>query len=233
MTRRIFSCLALLLWAAGIWWWLEAHRPEVLVEAPARTNESYQDFFGKHFLPLLPVADGFDFPVRPPDGNGVYITRPFGADHHVGEDWNTAAGNGDLGEPVYSVADGWVSMAVDFESAWGKVILIVSRLPEGRWPAMVEVMYAHLGSLDVQPYAFVKRGQKIGTMGNVNGLYQAHLHWEVRQSVGMGLGGAFADKPDGWLTPSDFIIAHRPPGAGKAQMKLLPRKEWQKWGEDG
>ena len=140
---------------------------------------------------------------------------PFLEQGHLGEDWTTAKGDAALGEPVYSVADGWVAVAHDFANAWGKVIFIDYRLPAGRYPPFVEVMYAQLQTMDVTSGDFVKAGQKIGTVGNAGGIYKAHLHWEVRQTVGLGLGLGFSDNRDGWLGPSEFLEAHRGDRTGK------------------
>jgi murein DD-endopeptidase MepM/ murein hydrolase activator NlpD len=186
------------------------------------------------------VADEFDTPLRPPDGAGAVISFPFQEAGHLGEDWTTAKGDAALGEPVYSVADGWVSVAQDFANAWGKVIFICYRLPEGRWPPFVEVMYAQLNSIDVKAGDFVKRGQRIGTVGNAGGIYSvasgaagAHLHWEVRQTVGMGLGPGFEAGASGWLGPSEFISAHRGDRAGQPLLpKVLNDAERPGWGTD-
>jgi murein DD-endopeptidase MepM/ murein hydrolase activator NlpD len=193
---------------------------------------TWPDFFSKNILPSLPVTDGFDFPVRPPDGLGTYIARQFWEKQHLGEDWNTAPENGDLGEPIYACADGWVSTAMNFEGMWGKVVLIVSRLPEDRWPPTVEMMYAHLQNIEVHPFTFVKRGQRIGTMGNADGVYYAHLHWEVRQTTGLGLGGGYGDRRDGWLNPTEFVTAHRPSKAGADAVKSLLERDKEHWGQD-
>ena len=168
-----------------------------------------------------------------PDGAGAFVSFPFGEKGDLGESWTTAKGDAALGEPVYSVADGWVSVAQDFENAWGKVVFICYRLPEGRWPPFVEVMYAQLDSIDVKPGQFVKRGQRIGTVGNANGTYQAHLHWEVRQTVGMGVGPGFQAGASGWLGPSEFISAHRGTRATQPlQDKVLTKDERPGWGTD-
>jgi len=141
-----------------------------------------------------------------------------------------------LGEPVYSVADGWVSVAHDFENVWGKVVFIDYRLPEGRWPPFAEVMYTQMQTMEVTGGQFVKRGQRIGTVGNANGIYQipgAHLHWEVRQTVGLGVGGGFDTKRDGWLDPSDFLAAHRGDRAKQPLLpKVLSKEERPGWGTD-
>lgn len=202
----------------------------------ASNDLTYPEYFERYILPALPVAQGFDFPLRPPDASGVFVSLGFNEENHLGEDWTTAQGDKDLGEPVYSVADGWVTLAVDFEGMWGKVIMIASRLPEkdSSQLKVVEVMYAHLDSLLVKPYTFVKRGQQIGTVGNAGGAYKAHLHWEMRDAVGRGLGGGFSERIDGWISPSDFIATHRPAGSsGTAKWKKVPTAQRAAWGFDG
>jgi murein DD-endopeptidase MepM/ murein hydrolase activator NlpD len=231
MAARLLSLAVLLLWIAALWLGLDyaskARQPPVAVPT---TQVDWPTFFAANILPSLPVADEFDTPLRPPDGAGAFITLPFGVEGHLGEDWTTAQGDVALGEPVYSVADGWVSAAQDFENAWGKVIFICYRLPEKRWPPFVEVMYAELNSIEVQPGQFVKRGQRIGTVGNAGGTYQAHLHWEVRQTVGLGVGVGFNDRNEGWMEPSLFITAHRGPRAKfPLLMKVIPPAERKAW----
>jgi murein DD-endopeptidase MepM/ murein hydrolase activator NlpD len=225
---------ALAAWIALLWWGLDfAARPKATPQAVATTQLDWVDFFTANILPSLPVAEEFDPPLRPPDGAGVEITLPFLEEGHLGEDWSTAPGDQALGEPVYSVADGWVADAQDFANAWGKVIFIDYRQAEGRWPPFVEVMYAQMQSLDVASGAFVKRGQKIGTVGNAGGTYMAHLHWEVRQTVGLGLGPGFDTQRDGWMNPSDFLSAHRGDRVKfPLLMKLLPKTDRPGWGSD-
>jgi murein DD-endopeptidase MepM/ murein hydrolase activator NlpD len=87
---------------------------------------------------------------------------------------------------------------------------------------------------------FVKRGQKIGTVGDGNGTYSvasggagASLRFEVRQTVGLGLGPGFMPNASGWLGPSEFITAHRGPRADQPlQVKVLGDKERDGWGTD-
>ena len=239
----LFRVLFLGAWCAGVWFVLTR-----AAEAPSASPTPAQDaklkhldwnaFFAKNVIHALPIANRFDYPIRPPDGVGAAIARPFGpmAGNHAGEDWNTASGDADLGEPVYSPADGWVSLALDFQSAWGKVVLVDYRLSPGQTPAAVEMMFAHLEKIDVKPLTFVKRGERIGTMGNADGVYRAHLHWEVRNLLGLGLGGAYSDDLSPWLAPSDFVAAHRgdnrtgPDAAPK--VRHLPESQWEQWGGD-
>jgi murein DD-endopeptidase MepM/ murein hydrolase activator NlpD len=240
MSSRLPYLAALVLWIAALWLGLDyAAKPRKPAQAVPTTDVDWVTFFAANILPSLPIAAEFDPPLRPPDGAGVAITLPFLEQGHLGEDWATAKGDADLGEPVCSVADGWVSVAQDFQNAWGKVVFICYRLPDGRWPPSVEVMYAELQSIDVKPGEFVKRGQKIGTVGNGNGTYSvangfgAHLHWEVRQTVGKGLGPGFDSNHDGWLQPGDFLKAHRDIRANMPLlMKLLAPNERAGWGSE-
>jgi len=240
MASRIAYLVVLAAWIAALWFGLDyAARQKAAPVAVPTTQIDWPTFFEANILPSLPIADEFDTPLRPPDGDGAVVSFPFQESGHLGEDWTTAKGDAALGEPVYSVADGWVSVAQDFANAWGKCVFICYRLPEGRWPPFVEVMYAQLDSVDVKPGDFVKRGQKIGTVGNAGGIYSvangfgAHLHWEVRQTVGMGLGPGFQAGASGWLGPSDFITAHRGPRAKQPLLdKVLDKSERDGWGSD-
>ena len=233
MASRISYLLVLAVWIGALWIGLDfATRPKPVPTAVPTTEVDWADFFAANILPNLPVADEFDTPLRPPDGAGAVITLPFLEEGHLGEDWTTAPGDAALGEPVYSLSDGWVSVAWD-SSGFGKVVFICYRLADGRYPPFVEVMYAQFQEIDVAAGQFVKRGQKIGTVGNANGTYKAHLHWEVRQTVGLGLGAGFDSRRDGWLGPSEFITAHRGPRANQPLLpKVLNKSERDGWGTD-
>jgi murein DD-endopeptidase MepM/ murein hydrolase activator NlpD len=170
----------------------------------------------------------------------VFVSHSFQENGDLGESWTTAKGDAAKGEPVYSVADGWVSVAQDFQNAFGKVVFICYRLPAGRWPPYVEVMYAELDSIDVKAGDFVKRGQKIGTVGDGDGTYAtakggsgASLRWEVRQTVGLPKWTGYDANSSGWLGPSDFITAHRGLRAhDPLQVKVLDVKSRAGYGAD-
>lgn len=61
----------------------------------------------------IPLSDGFDLPVGPPDAVGYYDAQPIGGDRgHLGSDWNgNGGGDSDLGDPIYAAAGGVVSAA--------------------------------------------------------------------------------------------------------------------------
>lgn len=238
-SRAIYFAL-LVGWIAALWLGLDwAARPPAVPAAVPTTEIPWKQFFAANVLPGLPVANDFVTPLRPPDGDGAFVSLPFLEQGHLGEDWTTAKGNAALGEPVYSIGDGWVAVAFDFQNAWGKVVLIDYRLASDRYPSVVEVMYAEMQTMDVAAGDFVKAGQKIGSVGDGSGTYAppngsgAHLHWEIRDSVGLGLGLGFSKNRDGWMSPSDFLAGHRGNRAGKPLlMKVLAPNERAGWGTE-
>ena len=157
------------------------------------------------------VSDGFDFPVGVPNARDYYKAQNFGDNRHLGEDWNgRGGGNTDLGDPVYSVANGLVTFSKDVCCGWGKTVRIVHHLPNHPENKYVESVYAHLHTMDITVGSLVKRGQRIGTIGNANGRYNAHLHLEMRNFINMSLGPGYGDDQFGYLIPTDFIRLNRP-----------------------
>jgi murein DD-endopeptidase MepM/ murein hydrolase activator NlpD len=158
-----------------------------------------------------PVADGFDFPVGPPDATGYYDAQPFGDNDHLGSDWNGAGGgNSDLGDPVHAIGDGVVTAAEDLGGGWGKVVRICHRIRDRGEVREIESLYAHLDAIDVVVGAAVRRGDTIGTIGTAGGRYRAHLHLELRTEPGLPVGGGYGTDRSRHLDPTAFIRAHRP-----------------------
>lgn len=158
-----------------------------------------------------PAVDGFDFPVGAPDAKGYYDAQPFGENNHTGSDWNgVRGGNSDFGDPVYSTAEGIVSFAEDAGGGWGKVVRVVSCVQDATGHRQVEALYAHFDTISVKPGQRVKRGQQLGTIGDANGIYLAHLHFELREKPGLPLGQGYTEDRTGYLNPTEFINAHRP-----------------------
>lgn len=180
---------------------------------------------GIRLRPLPPLADGFDFPVGAPDALGYYDAQPFGTDRHLGNDWNGPdGGDSDLNDPVYAVAAGVVRFARDVGGGWGNVVRIEHRVRgvEGERP--VESLYAHLERVDVQVDQPVARGQIIGSIGTAHGRYKAHLHFELRPRVGMGLGGGYGEPLGNYLDATAFIQAHRPEAGAFPVQRLEPEQ---------
>ncbi len=153
------------------------------------------------------IADSFDYPVGKPNAKGYYNAQKFGVNAHLGDDWNAVTGgNSDLGHPMYAVANGYVKFAEDIKGGWGKIIRIDHKLPDGQ---MVESFYAHCDEMFVQAGDWIKKGHKIGTIGNADGQYYAHLHFEMRSDTKLPIGGGYSENDEGYLDPTAFIKKHR------------------------
>ncbi|MBU6182417.1 MAG: M23 family metallopeptidase [Verrucomicrobia bacterium] len=163
------------------------------------------------------VADGFDLPVGKPNGDGYYMSRGWKY-YHPGEDWNgIRGGNSDLGAPVYSIGNGLVTFAHDARMGWGNVVIIRHAYVEGGKLKTVDSMYAHLNQIMVRKGQQVTRGQQVGTIGTNRGMYTAHLHYEVRKNLFIGINrSAFARDLVNYHVPGQFIAQRRRlPGGGQ------------------
>ncbi len=152
-------------------------------------------------------AAGFDFPVGKPNAKGYYNAQSFGKNNHLGDDWNAVTGgNSDLGDPIYSTANGYVNFTEDIKGGWGKVIRIWHLTIDGK---IIESLYAHCDKILVTKGTFVKKGQKIGTIGNADGQYLAHLHFEMRDNINLSIGQGYSLDDEGYIDPTKFIKQNR------------------------
>jgi murein DD-endopeptidase MepM/ murein hydrolase activator NlpD len=163
--------------------------------------------------PIIPLpADGFDFPVGPPDAKKYYNAQGFQTNSHLGEDWNgVGGGNTDLGDPVFATALGIVVSATDEGSGWGNVVRMYHNIGTAAQPRLIESLYAHLDQVQVSLHDTLQRGQQLGTIGDAHGAYWAHLHFELRHQIDMPLGGGYSDDTTGFWVPTHYIKQHRPP----------------------
>lgn len=193
------------------------------VAGKAITHEdSVQLFF--HNNPTY-FSTGFDYPVGKPSAKGYYNAQGFGANNHLGDDWNgNGGGNTDMGHPVYSISEGVVTESVNFYGGWGNVTRVAHAI-KGKWKIengklvkdstsqentmMVESLYAHSEKVMVKQGDAVARGQQIATIGTAEGKYLAHLHLEIRESVGLPLGAGYSTNTLGYLNPTKFIEGNR------------------------
>ena len=157
------------------------------------------------------LANGFDFPIGKPDAQGYYQARGFRSHGHLGEDWDgVRGGDTDLGDPIYSIGDGLVVFARDCHMGWGNVIIVRHSYRESGVVKNVDAFYGHLNNMLVHRGQAVARGQEIATMGTAHGLYDAHLHLEIRKNIEIGMSrAAFAQDFSNYYDPSQFILAHR------------------------
>jgi murein DD-endopeptidase MepM/ murein hydrolase activator NlpD len=168
------------------------------------------------------LADGFDFPVGRPDAVGYYKARGFRSHGHLGEDWDgIGGGDTDLGDPIYCIGEGIVVFARDCHMGWGNVVIVRHSYRENGQVKNIDSLYGHLDQILVRRGQLVGRGQKIATMGNAHGLYDAHLHLEIRKNIEIGMSrAAFAQDSSNYYDPSQFINAHRHLQGGGASYKV-------------
>lgn len=171
---------------------------------------------------VFPLADGFDFPVGPPDAEGYYKYRGFRPNGHLGDDWNgKGGGNSDLGHPVYSIGEGLVVFARDVRQGWGNVVIIRHAYYENGKVRAADSLYGHLDSVYVREGNRVRRGTKIGTIGNNRGMYAAHLHFEIRKNLQIGINrSGFSRGFENYHDPTKFITAKRQLEKGGRRVRI-------------
>lgn len=164
----------------------------------------------------IPVSDGFDYPVgrtgrvtEAKDNDGWYNAQDLGENNHLGEDWNSEkGGNSDCGQPVYAASKGLIVFAADAGPGWGKVIILRHRLPDN---TLVETLYGHLQSF-TRTDGEVDRRETLGQIGDADGAYPCHLHFELRFAdcpAWGSIGPGYSSDSTGWADPSDYIDGHR------------------------
>jgi murein DD-endopeptidase MepM/ murein hydrolase activator NlpD len=184
-----------------------------VVERPTRETETFPappiNFSGQ--TAFVRLADGFDMPVGKPDAKGYYKARGFRSHGHLGEDWDgLGGGDTDLGDPVYVIGDGVVVFARDCHQGWGNVVIVRHAYRDGLGTRYIDSLYGHLGRILVKRGQGVRRGQEIATIGNAHGLYEAHLHLEIRRNLEIGMSrDKFAQDSSNYYEPSQFITSHR------------------------
>ena len=131
-----------------------------------------------------PKAESFAYPIGEKDfitaardrKDKWYNAQDFGKNDHLGEDWNkNSGGNTDCGEPVFAAAAGTITYEENAGPGWGNVIIIEHELPDGK---KVQTLYGHLSEI-LKSNGTVKKREKIGTIGNADGKYWCHLHFEL------------------------------------------------------
>ena len=216
--------LGLAVAVAGVWnWRLVPSRAagscnlpdgDVLLAMPITGDVDHRmDWISPWRSARIPRALRFDPPLGSEHGGLVYNAQKFWemnekrGGHHEGDDLNGIGGmDTDLGDPVFATADGLVLYAGQPSPGWGNVAVIAHRAPDG---LTLHSMYAHMDRIDVKPGMLVARGGRIGTVGTANGHYPAHLHFEMRASDGVDIGGGYAMEPCNRLDPTATVAALR------------------------
>jgi murein DD-endopeptidase MepM/ murein hydrolase activator NlpD len=184
----------------------------------------------------IPESPRFDPPMGTENGGMVYNAQKFRdmnekrGGPHSGDDLNGIGGmDTDLGDPVYSPADGLVLFAGEPSPGWGKTLVIAHKTSDGR---TLHSMMAHLNRIDVPRGALVPRGGKIGTVGTSNGFYPAHLHFEMRAShevdIGAGYGTAVLNRLDPMATVASLRNS-KPDALSPSPLTLALRNGGDSW----
>lgn len=162
------------------------------------------------------LAEGFGLPVGIENGKKYYKARGMRPNGHLGEDWNgVGGGNTDLGDPVHATANGLVVYARDFRAGWGNVVIVRHAYQDGFGIKYVDSLYGHLNRIHVREGQRVDRGDKVGTIGTAHGQYPAHLHFEMRKDLRIGMfRSMFPRDYRSYFDPTQFIITHNRPGDG-------------------
>ena len=124
-----------------------------------------------------------------PTNSPYYVTSPYGWRSHKMHFGVDISGTG-YGSPIYSVADGTV-VEVAYRSTDGYYVII-------EHDNNIFTQYAHMAKQLVSVGQSVKRGDKIGLMGNSGLAFGTHLHFGV--SVGWPYHGDYS-----FRNPSQFI----------------------------
>jgi len=173
----------------------------------------------------LPTAVRFDHPLGSQHAALTYNAQPFRVTRHLGDDLNGIGGqNSDLGDPIYAAGAGRVIYAGQPGTGWGSMVIIAHRVPDHDDPKterVIQTVYAHLDQIFIKPGQFVQRSEVIGTVGTANGIYLAHLHFEVRKGPYVNPSVGYADSPLNRLSPKRFLAEHR--GAPETQLNPPPQ----------
>ncbi|MGI8788695.1 MAG: M23 family metallopeptidase [Pyrinomonadaceae bacterium] len=184
----------------------------------SQTNNRIQNSPTPQKTPSKIIADKFAYPIGKTETvtqakdkkDDWYNAQDFGENTHLGEDWNkNSGGNSDCGEPVFAAANGTIVYAENAGEGWGNILIIEHDLPNGE---RVQTLYGHLRKILKASGETVKMREQIGEVGNADGRYLCHLHFELRTPdcpMWNEAGAGYSTERRGWLDPSDFIDAHR------------------------
>lgn len=159
-----------------------------------------------------------------------------GGKRHPGHDLNAGPrGDSDKDMPVKACADGEVVFALPGIKGWGKVVVIHHPIQK------VWTRYGHLLDMNVKVGQIVKEGEVIGSVGNGEGIYSYHLHFdmpikEFRNWGDYSLNNTFEGLKANYVDPLVFIKNWN---KKEQEKKASPLIEWhiknkmiEKWSDN-
>ncbi len=133
----------------------------------------------------------FSFPVDPYEdhsfsdggfGTGFVSPRTGNTVYHMAEDWHRKTST-TFGRKVYAIADGVVTMVKELDGTapddFNTEIHVEHTLPNG---IKIEAVYNHLSKALYKEGWKCDRGDAIGEIGDGNGKWPTHLHFEIRKA---------------------------------------------------
>lgn len=210
-----------------------------LADCQSACNPPPEDYkYADHFI--YPMKCDKIYRIEPDDQIPVgacFDYQPYGSlfaytnEIHLGDDLNLKGVN-DFGAPVYAIAN---ALVYDFgwTSGWGNYLILQITakpdkpfiLPDGEKTSQIYVLYGHLNEIKVikddgtvieqsklvKKSTYVKIGWQVGTVGDGNGNYSPHLHFEIRINSYNQLGPGYWPVNDYatylkyWVDPIEFI----------------------------
>ena len=202
-------------------------RPQTEVDYTNEVNLQRFAFVRPIESALTPKSVRFDSPLGSEHGAMVYNAQSFMmansrlGSNHLADDLNGIGGmNTDLGDSVYAISSGRVIYAADAGEGWGNIVIIEHAIGDGQAREYFQSVYAHLNDFFVIVGSIVQRGEIIGEVGNANGKYPAHLHFEIRKSNVVDPGRGYSRKPLNRLNPTQTIKEWR--GAEDDTLNVAP-----------
>jgi hypothetical protein len=159
----------------------------------------------------IPFASEFNLPMQNLDKAWYEATRrfpPYNYHPERCEDWNLeSGGDSDFGEPLVAPFSGVVLSAHNWGGKTGKVLQILGVTPDFK---MIVWAGWHLAEMYGSPGQIVLIGEPLGTIGNADGKYAAHLHEQiciVRNMHGIPHPATFASHGNyDFVQPSVFYL---------------------------
>ena len=114
-----------------------------------------------------------------------YMTR-YALGYHTGADLNNNRPrfDADAHAPVYSIGEGKVTYAqLVSKKYWGNLIVIDHGIVDGK-PLFSR--YGHIEAMTIKRGDIVKTGQQIASVGNGEGLFPYHLHFDISTTTQLG-----------------------------------------------
>jgi murein DD-endopeptidase MepM/ murein hydrolase activator NlpD len=146
----------------------------------------------------------------------LYRIGTSGEAYHTGADLNLNEPywDADAHSPVYAAASGIVTFA-DRLPGWGNVI-VIRHDPLLTTGQVIYGRYAHVENLRVRPGDRVVRGQQICKVGNAEGIFAYHLHFDLSPTTILQTSPVDWPKLDraqlrrDYINPQEFVLKHRP-----------------------